>query len=323
MRNMDGSKPPAHGFGLSTNPGVPFDERRVKNLSLRAERLAEKESLLTSWKGPSRGGLVPSLVRILCALDLTTLSGDDTVARVKALCRRAQAPLPRGFLALLGGAALRPRVAAVCVFPAFVPSAITALGASGVRVATVAAGFPHGLSGLEERVQEVRAAVALGAQEVDVVIRREWALSGKWERLHQEVREFREAAGSACLKVILATGELGEPNRIARAALTVLQAGADFVKTSTGKEKVNATLTAGLAMTAAIRAYEDLAGFRAGLKPAGGIRTAQDGLLWLRLVETEMGPEATGPDRFRIGASGLLDSLVERMERAPVRDQGP
>jgi deoxyribose-phosphate aldolase len=201
-------------------------------------------------------------------------------------------------------------VAAVCVFPAFLRDVLDALEGSPVRVATVAAGFPHGLSRLDQRVREVGEAVEAGAQEVDVVIRREWPLTGKWELLFEEVREFRKAAEAAHLKVILATGELPTPNQIARSALTAMMAGADFVKTSTGKERVNATLAAGLAMTQAIREFREATGRTVGLKPAGGLRTAAEGLRWQRLMETELGPEWVRPETFRIGASGLLNSLV-------------
>ena len=180
-------------------------------------------------------------------------------------------------------------------------------------MATVAAGFPHGLSTLDQRVNEVAGAAETGAQEIDVVIRREWALVGEWGELYREIRAFREAAGRVHLKVILATGEMETLNQVARGALTALMAGADFVKTSTGKEQVNATLLAGLARIEALKRYRKETGHLGGLKPAGGIRTAVEGYRWLRVVEDELGPEATDRNHFRIGASSLLEDVVEAL----------
>lgn len=205
------------------------------------------------------------------------------------------------------------RVAAVCVFPVFVPPVLEALDGTGISVATVSAGFPHGLSSLSQRIREVGAAVEAGAHEVDVVIRREWALRGRWADLYREVRAFKEAAGSAHLKVILGSGDLTSLQQVARAALTSMMAGADFVKTSTGKEKVNATLPVGLAMARAIRAYHAETGYSVGLKPAGGIRLAREGYQWLRMVEEELGDDWARPRLFRLGASGLLQDVVEAL----------
>jgi deoxyribose-phosphate aldolase len=269
---------------------------------------------LTTWRGPCEAERVECLMRVLGAIDLTTLAGDDTSARVRSLCRQARSPLPRGLRRRLGISGPTPRVAAVCVFPAFLPVALTVLNGTNVQVATVAAGFPHGLSDLSQRIREVEAAKTAGAHEVDVVIRREWVLLGRWERLYEEVRAFRQAAGSVLLKVILATGELGSLSQVSRATLTALQAGADFVKTSTGKERVNATFEAGIVMARTLRAYQEASGRVVGLKPAGGIRTDLDGLRWLRLAEEELGPQASGPARFRIGASSLLGNVRKALE---------
>ncbi len=181
-------------------------------------------------------------------------------------------------------------------------------------MATVAAGFPHGLSPLSIRVAEVRACAAIGADEIDIVIRRSHALLGEWSALYDEVAAFREAAGRASLKAILATGELGAPLTVARAGLVALMAGADFIKTSTGKEAVNATLDAGIAMAAAIRTYSERTGVRAGLKPAGGLRTPARALDWLALVDAELGAAWLDPARFRLGASGLLAEVARELE---------
>lgn len=251
------------------------------------------------------------LLCLLRSLDLTTLAGNDTGERVRSLCRRARSPLPGEVAERLGeDEPERNRVAAVCVFPAFVEEARDALEGSPVPVATVAGGFPHGLSRLSDRVREVASAREAGADEIDVVIRREWALGEQWECLYEEVGAMREAAGPLPLKVILGTGELECLEQVARSALVVALAGADFVKTSTGKERVNATLPTGVAMVRAVAIYERETGYRVGLKPAGGIRKADEALAWLQLVREELGEEAVTPARFRVGASSLLESLV-------------
>ncbi len=302
------------GFSpTSSNPGIGLDRTWLQELSVPESWVRDRaRALRTGAPGP-RAASMPDLVRLLEALDLTTLAGDDTEERVRELARRARAPLPPDLLDRLPSSQHPPRVAAACVFPVFLPAALEVLGGSGVRVATVAGGFPHGLSPLEARIREVEVARAEGAHEIDVVIRRQWALEGRWERLYQEIVAFRETAGARTLKVILATGELGNPERIARAATVAMMAGADFVKTSTGKETVNATLEAGLAMTRALALYRERTGFLVGLKPAGGIREAAEAMVWLHLVREELGEEAGNPGRFRIGASSLLDRLVEAL----------
>jgi deoxyribose-phosphate aldolase len=283
------------------NRGVPFDPAW---LDRPPPRDVERRAARYEGYVPEAGALVEELCRIVRAIDLTTLSGDDTPERVRDLCRTARAPLPQ---------LPDVTVATVCVYPALVPIAAEELSGSGVRVATAAAGFPHGLSPLPTRVDEVRACVEMGADEVDVVIQRAHALTGNWRALYDEVAAFREASGEAVLKAILATGELAAPETIYRAGLVCLMAGADFIKTSTGKEAVNATLPAGVVMAAAIRDYEDRTSHRAGLKPAGGIRTADVALSWLELARQELGADRTGPDLFRLGASGLLKDIRGRL----------
>jgi len=301
------------------NPGMPFDLVLIRRLKVPEEDIAARAKVLGSVKLLRGKQAIPALLRILRSIDLTTLSGDDSIARVRRLCETARAPLPPPLARSLSGEVGHAHVGAVCVYPAFVPIALAALKGSDVPVATVSAGFPHGLSGLPQRVQEVAAARKAGAQEIDIVIRREWALSGNWAALYEEVAEFRKAAGASHLKVILGTGDLKTLNQVARAALTSMMAGADFVKTSTGKEKVNATLPVGLVMVAAIAHYKKITGHSVGLKPAGGIGTAVEGFQWLTLVEEALGESATGPDLFRIGASSLLGSVVEALERAARR----
>ena len=295
------------------NPGAPFDLAGIRRFSISAARVKERTARAEKIRLPTGEEGQAELLRILASIDLTTLSGDDTVATVRRLCRTARSPLSGVLKKQLGKELGGTRVAAVCVFPAFVPTAREALQGTEIPVATVAAGFPHGLSTLDQRVGEVAAAAAAGADEIDVVIRREWPLSGEWEKLHEEIRAFSQAAGDAHLKVILATGELKGLNQVGRAALTALLAGADFVKTSTGKEKVNATLPVGLAMLEALKRYRKETGRLCGLKPAGGIRTAEEAYRWLRVVQEELGEGASEPQHFRIGASSLLGDVLENL----------
>ena len=297
------------------NPGMPLDLARIRRFKLSEGEIEGRAEALASVKFPRGKRAIKALLKILGSIDLTTLSGDDSVSRVRRLCETAKAPLPLPILRALSGEAGPRRVAAVCVYPAFVPTALDALKGSGIPVATVSAGFPHGLSALPQRIEEVSAARKGGAHEIDIVIRREWALSGNWAALYEEVSAFREAAGASHLKVILGTGELKTLNQVARAALTSMMAGADFVKTSTGKEKVNATLPVGLAMVAAIAHYKKITGSSVGIKPAGGIRTAREGFQWLTMVEEVLGETATGPNLFRIGASSLLGDVVGALEK--------
>jgi deoxyribose-phosphate aldolase len=255
------------------------------------------------------------LLRAVALMDLTTLGGDDTAATVRRLCAQARHSISPELLEAYGVTDLPIRPAAVCIYHHFIPVALEALSDSGIALAVVSAGFPHGLSPLRQRIDEVRASVEAGASEIDVVILRAHVLTGEWEALHAEVRAFREACGDAQLKVILATGELRSLTNVARASRVCMLAGADFIKTSTGKEAVNATLSAGWAMAGAIRAYHERTGYQVGLKPAGGIRSADQALSWMLLVEEELGEEWLRPPLFRFGASSLLGDVEQALQR--------
>ena len=247
-------------------------------------------------------------------IDLTTLAGDDTAGRVRRLCGKARRPVRRDILEALGVSADEVTVAAACVYHAMVPAACTALRGSGIPVAAVSTGFPAGLSPFRTRIDEIRESVAAGAKEVDVVITRGSVLGGGWERLYDEVASFREACGDAHIKVILGTGELGTLANVKRAATVAMMAGADFVKTSTGKESVNATLPVGIVLTRAVRDYYRITGVRVGLKAAGGLKTARDALSWLILVKEELGDAWMDSRLFRIGASSLLADIERQLE---------
>jgi deoxyribose-phosphate aldolase len=273
----------------------------------RAATLGTRRSVKKDWQAAW-------LLRAVSCMDLTTLSSDDTPGRVRRLCAKARRPVRVDLLEALGMADVGLTVGAVCVYHAFVETAVRALEGSGVPVAAVSTGFPHGLGPMATRLAEIRASVDAGAREIDIVVTRAHVLTGDWRALYDEVGAFREACGDAHVKVILGTGELGTLRNVYRASLVAMMAGADFIKTSTGKESVNATLPVGLTMVRAIRAYGERTGAAVGYKPAGGIRTAKESLLWLILMKEELGDAWLRPARFRFGASSLLGDIERQLE---------
>jgi deoxyribose-phosphate aldolase len=254
------------------------------------------------------------LLRAITLMDLTTLAGDDTPGYVRRLCAKAANPVRRDLLEALGATELGIHTAAVCVYHQLVETAVDALRGTGIPVAAVSTGFPSGLTPFRQRVEEIRASVAAGAGEIDVVITRAYVLNGEWEALYDEVRAFREACGDAHIKVILGTGELATLRNIARASMVAMMAGADFIKTSTGKESVNAILPTGLVMARMIREYQERTGHIVGFKPAGGIRTAKQSLEWMMLMKEELGTAWLAPELFRFGASSLLADIERQLE---------
>ena len=254
------------------------------------------------------------LLRAITCMDLTTLSGDDTDERVKRLCAKARQPLQQEIIEKLGVQELNLHVGAVCVYHLFVETARRALEGTDIHVAAVSTGFPAGLSPLEERIAEIRRSVDAGAQEIDVVITRAHVFGAQWQKLYDEVVAFKDACGPAHLKVILGTGDLLTLRNVARASLVAMMAGADFIKTSTGKEAVNAVLPVGLVMVRAIREYAEETGMAVGFKPAGGIRTAKQSLDWLALMKEELGNSWLEPHMFRFGASGMLADIERQLE---------
>lgn len=274
-------------------------ERRATTLTTR--RTVKKE-YQAAW-----------LVKALTCIDLTTLAGDDTEGRVHRLCTKARMPVREDVVARLGLAAM-PRVGAICVYPTMVPHAVKALRNSGIPVASVATGFPAGLTPLPIRLSEIKWAVDQGAEEIDIVITREHVLKQDWTALYDEVAAMREACGLAHLKAILATGDLRTLRNVYKGSMVAMQAGADFIKTSTGKEDVNATLPVSLTMARALRDYEDLTGFKIGIKPAGGLKTAKDAMAWQILMKEELGRRWLEPDLFRIGASSMLADIERQLE---------
>jgi deoxyribose-phosphate aldolase len=253
------------------------------------------------------------LVKALQCVDLTTLAGDDTPARVQRLCEKAKRPLRDDIVAKLG-LKEAPKVGAICVYPAMVPHAVKALRGSGIPVASVATGFPAGLTPLTIRLAEIKYAVEEGAEEIDIVINRALMLRQDWQALYDELCAMRQACGPAHLKAILATGELKTLRNVYKASMVAMQAGADFIKTSTGKEDVNATLPVSLTMVRALRDYGDYTGFKIGFKPAGGLKSAKDAMNWQILMKEELGRPWLEPNLFRFGASSMLADIERQLE---------
>ena len=293
------------------NPGTPFRPEAFARIAVNtpaAERRAATLTARRSLKGDWQAAWLLNAVR---CIDLTTLSGDDTPDRVARLCAKARQPVDAGQLKALGVGRLT--TGAVCVYPTMVAAAKRALQGAAIPVASVATGFPAGLMPLDLRLAEIRYALDMGADEIDIVISRGLALRGEWSALYDELCAMREACGPALMKAILATGELKSLTTVARASHVAMQAGADFIKTSTGKEPVNATLPVSLVMLRAIRDYRDATGVAVGFKPAGGLRPARDALNWQVLMAEELGRDWLRPDLFRIGASSLLADIERQI----------
>ncbi|MDA1042689.1 MAG: deoxyribose-phosphate aldolase [Paracoccaceae bacterium] len=277
---------------------TPAIERRAASL---ATRRSVKKEYQAAW-----------LCKAISVIDLTTLSGDDTKGRVQRLCAKARQPMRPDLAQALGMQDLT--VGAVCVYHEMIETARRALEGSAIPVAAVSTGFPAGLSPYHLRLKEIEASVAAGAQEIDIVISRRHVLTGNWQALYDEMAQMRDACGPAHVKAILATGELGTLRNVARASLVLMMAGADFIKTSTGKESVNATLPVSLTMIRAIRDYQSRSGFAVGYKPAGGISKAKDALVYLSMMREELGLPWAQPDLLRFGASSLLGDIERQLE---------
>lgn len=299
---------------LPRNPGGPLDLEVVRAIRVNKSAAERRAATIPTRRTVKKQWQAAWLLKAITLMDLTTLSGDDTAGNVKRLCAKARRPLRDDLLDALGVADLGIRVGAVCVYHQWVATAVEALEGSGIPVAAVSTGFPAGLSPFKTRLAEIEESVKAGAQEIDIVITRRHVLTGDWRALYDEVKAFREACGDAHLKAILATGELATLTNVARASWVAMQAGADFIKTSTGKEGVNATLPFSLAMVRQIREYERATGYKVGYKPAGGIRTAKQALEYLMLMKEELGNRWLEPDLFRFGASSLLTDIERQLE---------
>jgi len=296
------------------NPEIPLDLDWVDAVQVNRSAVERRCSSLTKRRSIKKAWQAAWLLKAIRCMDLTTLSSDDTPDRVRRLCSKALRPLKQELTNDLGITSLNLTVGAVCVYHALVETAAKALKGSNIPVAAVSTGFPHGLSPLPRRIEEIRDSVSAGALEIDIVITRAHVFSGNWEALYQEIKSFREACGDSHLKTILGTGELGSLRNVAKASLVCMMAGADFIKTSTGKEPQNATLPVSLVMLRMIRDYHQKTGHKVGFKPAGGIRTAKQALEWQILMNEELGREWLEPELFRFGASGLLTDIERQLE---------
>ena len=294
------------------NPGTALDLDWVMRATANRSAIERRAATLPARRSVKKDHQAAWLARAVSCIDLTTLAGDDTVGRVRRLCAKAKQPVRADLLEAIGLPDLT--VGAVCVYHDMIAPAVEALEGSGIPVAAVSTGFPAGLSPFHLRVQEIKESVAAGAAEIDIVISRRHVLTGNWQALYDEMRTFRDACGDTHVKAILATGELGTLSNVAKASLICMMAGADFIKTSTGKESVNATLPVSLVMIRAIRDFYDATGYRVGYKPAGGISKAKDAITYLALIKEELGDRWLRPDLFRFGASSLLGDIERQIE---------
>ncbi len=307
--NLDSQLPQVHE---PRNAVMPLDLDWVASVQANTSAIERRAASLPGRRSVKKDYQAAWLCKSISLMDLTTLSGDDSEGRVRRLCAKARQPVSQDILEKLGMQGLT--TGAVCVYHDMVETAVDALRGTNIPVAAVSTGFPAGLSPFHLRLQEIRESVAAGAKEIDIVISRRHALTGNWQALYDEMVEMREACGDAHVKAILATGELGTLRNVARASLVCMMAGADFIKTSTGKEPVNATLPVTLTMIRAIRDYETRTGFKVGYKPAGGISKAKDAIVYLALIKDELGDRWLQPDLFRFGASSLLGDIERQLE---------
>ena len=296
------------------NKGVILNLDWIDSVQMNRSAIERRCSTMTKRRSIKKDWQAAWLLKSLSCIDLTTLSSDDTHERVRRLCAKARQPLRPELAEGLGLKGIKTRVAAVCVYHSFVKTAVKALQNSKIPVAAVSTGFPHGLNSMPRRIEEISDSIDDGAKEIDIVITRAHVFSKNWQALYDEISAFREASGTAHLKTILGTGELGTLRNVAKASLVCMMAGADFIKTSTGKEGVNATLPVSLVMLRMIREYFENTGYSVGFKPAGGIRTARQSLEWLIMIKEELGREWMEPKMFRFGASSLLTDIERQLE---------
>jgi deoxyribose-phosphate aldolase len=308
-----GAEQPAEGPRFERNPGMPLDMDWVRQVRVNLSAVERRAATIPTRRTVKKEWQAAWLLRAITCIDLTALAGDDTPGNVLRLCDKARRPVRRELLEAIGAGSLDLKVGAVCVYHNLVPVAVQALSSSGIPVAAVSTGFPAGQNPFAQKIEEINASVDAGASEIDIVISRAHVLTGNWQALYDEVHAFREACGEAHMKTILATHELATLRNVGMASLVCMMAGADFIKTSTGKEAVNAILPVGLVMVRAIRDYYERTGHRVGFKPAGGIRSAKSSLDWLILMKEELSNAWLDNHLFRIGASGLLSDIERQL----------
>jgi deoxyribose-phosphate aldolase len=303
-----------YGDELASNQRIPLNLDWVEEVRVNTSAVERRAATIPTRRSVKKDWQAAWLLRAIACMDLTTLNGDDSADRVRRLCAKARRPLQDHLVKALGIEDIHLTTGAVCVYHAFVETAVKALEGSGIPVAAVSTGFPAGLSPLAERVQEIHRSVEAGASEIDIVITRAHVFNGEWNALYDEVAAFKQACGSAHMKAILGTGDLLTLSNVARASWVAMMAGADFIKTSTGKEATNATLPVSLVMVRAIRDYAERTGMAVGFKPAGGIKTAKQALDWMATMKDELGRPWLEPALFRYGASSMLGDIERQLE---------
>ena len=299
---------------IARNPGIDFTPALFNDISINRSAVERRASTLGKRRSIKKQHQAAWLLKAITFIDLTTLSGDDTPGKVKRLCQKAKSPVRKDILHALTVDDLNITTGAVCVYHNMIKTAVSALQGTGIPVAAVSTGFPAGQTPLNIKLSEIEASVADGATEIDIVISREKVLTGDWQAIYDEVKAYRQACQNAHIKTILATGELATLTNVAKASWVCMMAGADFIKTSTGKEPVNATLPVSLVMVRAIREYYQLTGYKIGYKPAGGIQTAKQAIEYMILMKEELGNEWLIPELFRFGASSLLGDIERQLE---------
>lgn len=295
-----------------------FDPNILKSLWVDSTGILSRVEKITKTRMPKKEHQAAWLKALVSMLDLTTLEGSDTPGRLGRLCQKALRPLPSDLEQSLNIQPLSTEpanlhVAAVCVYGSLVSAAKKMLDGASVKVAAVSTSFPHGQTPLSLKVEETKALISAGADEIDMVMNRNALLAGDYYKVYEEIAEIREACGETHLKVILETGELGELKTVWIASEIAMQAGADFIKTSTGKIPSAATLPVGLIMTHAIQDFYLRTGYKVGFKAAGGIRSAKVGLQWMGLIKETVGESWLTPKLFRVGASTLLDDIARQL----------
>ena len=308
-----GSVPELH----PDNKGIDFDGGWVNSVQVNKSACLKRAGEIGARRAIKKQWQAAWLLHAIRCIDLTTLAGDDTPGNVARLCAKARNPVQRDLLDKLGlDADEKLQCAAVCVYPRRVKDAVAAVEGTGINVAAVATGFPSGQIRTEHKLAEIREAVADGAKEIDIVISRSHAMMGQWKEVYDEIRLFREACDTmpgVHMKSIISTGELATMRNVYQASLVSMMAGADFIKTSTGKEKTNATLPVSLTMVRALRDYNARTGYMVGFKPAGGISQAKQALAYLSLMKEELGDAWLSPHLFRFGASSLLTDIERQL----------
>lgn len=296
------------------NEGIPFDTHLFKDININRSAVERRAATLSGRRSVKKEWQAAWLLRAVSCIDLTTLAGDDTQSNVLRLCAKARSPVRTDLLKAMGMTEANIQVAAVCVYHNLIADAVKGLKGSSLPIAAVSTGFPAGNIPLKEKIHQIELSVAAGAKEIDIVVSRNLVLQSDWKGLYDEVKACRKACGDAHMKTILATGEIPTYTKVAKASWVSMMAGSDFIKTSTGKEPVNATLPVSLVMIRAIREYHELTGFKVGFKPAGGISKAKQAINWLVLIKEELGNDWLNNHLFRFGASSLLGDIERQLE---------